>query len=115
MNEQILGVTKIVNLLLGKPYLAFLGALHIEVKDPQYPIPNHIAMELLVFLVVAAFFLWLKSRLSVENPGGTQQCMEALITNKIGVGARDLLDELVGHGSDQYLPMLGAIGLFVMA
>src|ERR1700680_1436533 len=110
MNEQILGATKIVNLLFGKAALALLGALHIHVENPEYPIPNHIAMELLVFLVVAVFFLWLKSRLSVENPGGTQQCMEALITNSMGVGVSNLLDDLVGHGGEIYLPVLGSIG-----
>jgi F-type H+-transporting ATPase subunit a len=115
MEEQILGVTKIVNLLLGKPALALLSALHIHVENPEYPIPNHVSMELLVSLVIVVFFLWLKARLSVENPGGTQQCMEALITNSMGVGAQDLLDDLVGHGGEQYLPMLGTIGLFVMA
>src|ERR1700722_4928019 len=115
MTEQILGVTKIVNLLLGKPALALLAALHIKPENPEYPIPNHISMELLVFLVMAVFFLWLKARLSVENPGGTQQCMEALITNSMGVGVRDLIDDLVGHGGEQYISMLGSIGIFVMA
>jgi F-type H+-transporting ATPase subunit a len=115
MKEQILGVTKVVNWLLAKPALALLSALHIHVENPKYPIPNHISMELLVFLVAAVFFLWLKPRLSVDNPGGTQQCVEALITNNIGVGVRDLLDDLVGHGGDRYLPMLGSIGIFVLA
>ena len=115
MTEQILGVTKIVNLLLGKPALALLAVLHIKPENPEYPIPNHVSMELLVFLVMAVFFLWLKARLSVDNPGGTQQCMEALITNSMGVGVRDLLDDLVGHGGEKYLPMLGTIGIFVMA
>ena len=115
MTENILGVTKIVNWLFGKPALALLVALHIHVENAVYPIPNHVAMELLVFLVVVAFFLWLKPRLSVENPGGTQQCMEALITNSMGVGVRDLLDDLVGHGGEKYLPVLGSIGVFVMA
>ncbi len=98
MNEPILGVTKVVNWLLAKPALALLLALHINAENPKYPIPNHISMELLVFLIAATFFLWLKPRLSVDNPGGTQQCVEALITNNIGVGVRDLLDDLVGHG-----------------
>ena len=115
MEEQILGVTKLVNMLFGKPALALLTALHIHVENPQYPIPNHVAMELLVFVVVVVFFSWLKARLSVDNPGGTQQCMEALITNSMGVGVQDLLDDLVGHGGEKYLPMLGSIGIFVMA
>ena len=114
MEEQILGVTKLVNGLLGKPVLALLAALHIHVENAEYPIPNHIAMELVVFLVAIVFFTWLKGRLSVDNPGGTQQCMEALLTNSMGVGARDLLEDTAGHGALQYLPMIGSIGMFVL-
>jgi len=47
MEEQILWITKVVNALLGKPALALLSALHITPDNPAYPIPNHIAMELL--------------------------------------------------------------------
>jgi F-type H+-transporting ATPase subunit a len=114
MEEQILGVTKLINGLLGKPVLALLAVLHIHVKDPKYPIPNHIAMELVVFLVAVVFFTWLKGRLSVDNPGRTQQCMEALLTNSMGVGVRDLLEDIAGHGTLKYLPMLGSIGMFVL-
>jgi F-type H+-transporting ATPase subunit a len=114
MEEQVLGVTKLVNALLGKPALALLTALHIHVKNSEFPIPNHIAMELVVFLIAIAFFTWLKGRLSVDNPGGAQQCMEALLTNSMGVGARDLLEDIAGHGATRYLPMIGGIGMFVL-
>jgi F-type H+-transporting ATPase subunit a len=114
MEEQVLGVTKLVNALLGKPALALLAALHIHAENPEYPIPNHIAMEFVVFLIAIVFFTWLKGRLSVENPGGTQQCMEALLTNSMGVGARDLLEDTAGHGAVKYLPMVGSIGMFVL-
>lgn len=114
MEEQILGVTKLVNALLGKPVLALLTALHIRPENPEYPVPNHIAMELVVFVFAIVFFTWLKGRLSVDNPGGTQQCMEALLTNSMGVGARDLLEDIAGHGALKYLPMIGSIGMFVL-
>jgi F-type H+-transporting ATPase subunit a len=114
MEEQILGVTKLVNGLLGKAVLALLTALHIHVENQEYPIPNHIAMELVVFVIAIVFFTWLKGRLSVDNPGGAQQCMEALLTNSMGVGARDLLEDTAGHGAVQYLPMIGSIGMFVL-
>lgn len=114
MEEQILGVTKLVNALLGKPALALLTVLHIHAENQQYPIPNHIAMEVVVFLIAIAFFTWLKGRLSVDNPGGAQQCMEALLTNSMGVGAQDLLEDIVGHGATKYLPMIGSIGMFVL-
>jgi F-type H+-transporting ATPase subunit a len=114
MEEHILGITKLVNALLGRPALALLNAVHIQPSNPQYPIPNHIAMELLVFVLAIVFFSWLKGRLSIENPSGIQQAMELLLRNPIGVGAQDLLDDLVGHGGEKYLPMLGSIGIFVL-
>ena len=114
MEEQVLGVTKLVNALLGKPALALLAALRVHPENSEYLIPNHIAMELVVFLIAIVFFTWLKSRLSVDNPGGAQQCMEALLTNSMGVGARDLLEDTAGHGSEKYLPMVGSIGMFVL-
>jgi F-type H+-transporting ATPase subunit a len=114
MEDQVLGVTKLVNALLGKPMLALLIALHIQPANPKYPIPDHIAMEFVVFLIAIVFFTWLKGRLSVDNPGGTQQVMEMLLTNPMGVGARDLLEDTAGHHALQYLPMIGSIGLFVL-
>ena len=112
--EEVLGVTKLVNALLGKPALALLAALHIHPENSEYPIPNHIAMELVVFLTAIVFFTWLKGRLSVDNPGGVQQCMESLLTNPMGVGARDLLEDIGGHHTVKYLPMIGGIGMFVL-
>jgi F-type H+-transporting ATPase subunit a len=114
MEETILGITKLVNALLGKPALALLSALHIQPANPQYPIPNYDAMELLVFAVAVVFFVWLRSRLSVDNPGGTQQCVEALLHNSMNLGVKDLLDSNIGHHADQYLPMIGSVGLFVL-
>ena len=114
MEEQILSITKLVNWLLAKPALALLAALHITPSNPEYPIPNHIAMEFAVFLVAVVFFLWLRARLSVENPGATQQCMEALLHNSMNLGVSDLLDSNIGHGGERYLPMVGSIGLFVL-
>jgi F-type H+-transporting ATPase subunit a len=111
---EILWITKVVNAALGKPALLLLAALHIQPSDPAYPIPNHIAMELLVFALAAVFFLWLRARLSVENPGGTQQCMESLLHNPMDLGVMDLLENNIGHGAQRYLPIIGSIGLFVL-
>lgn len=114
MDERVLGVTKLVNWLLGKPAAALLSFLHIKPEHPEYPIPNHIAMETVVFLVAVVFFLWLKRGLQAERPGGVQQSMEMILTNPMGVGVRDLLEDIVGHGAERYMPMLGSIGIFVL-
>lgn len=112
--HHVLGVTKIVNWLLSKPAAALLASLHIKVQNPQYPIPNHVAMEVLVFIVAVVFFLWLKRRLSVERPGAVQQCVEMLLTNPMGLGIRDMLEDFVGHGAHRYLPVLGSISIFIL-
>jgi F-type H+-transporting ATPase subunit a len=112
--EHPIWITVLVNRLFGKLAATLLAALHIAPSNPTYPIPNHIAMEFLVFVVAAIFFLLLKQRISVDRPGGTQQCMETVLTNSMGVGVRDLLEDNVGHGGEKYLPMLGSIGIFVL-
>jgi F-type H+-transporting ATPase subunit a len=107
-------VTVITNRLLGKPALALLNALHLRPENPAYPIPNHVAMELLVFLLAVVFFLWLKTRISAERPGAVQLTMELLLTNSMGVGVQDLLKDNIPHGGEKYLPMIGSIGMFVL-
>lgn len=112
--EHPIWVTVIVNRLLGKPALALLAALHIRSSNPEYPIPNHVSMEILVFLLSVIFFLWLRARISVDRPGATQQCMEMLLTNPMDLGVSDMLKDNVGHGWEKYVAMLGTIGIFVL-
>jgi F-type H+-transporting ATPase subunit a len=111
--EAELWVTKLVNLVLAKPATVLLLALGFH-PNPAEPIPNHIAMELFVFLLLAIFFFWLRARLSVERPGAVQQFMEILITNPYRLGVRDMIDDFIGHGGERYLAMLGSIGLFIL-
>jgi F-type H+-transporting ATPase subunit a len=112
--EPVLSITKLVNFLLGKPAAALLALLHIHPKNPQFPIPNHVAMEMVVVLFSVVFFLWLKRRLSVDRPGATQQCMEWVFTNPMGIGVRDLLDDIVGHGAEKHVAIFGSIGIFIL-
>ena len=112
--EQILGVTKIVNALLGKPALALLALLHITPDNPKYPITNSFSMELLVVLLAVLFFLWLKTRISVDRPGPTQQTMELVLTNSMGIGVKDLVDDIVGHGAERHIPIVATIGIFIL-
>jgi F-type H+-transporting ATPase subunit a len=108
-----LWVTKYVNLVLGKPAAILLAELGFR-PNPRAPIPNHIAMELFIFLLAAIFFFWLRSRLSVERPGPIQQFMELLLTNPYRLGVRDMLDDFLGHGGEKYIAMLGSIGIFIL-
>lgn len=112
--EQVLGVTKLVNWLFAKPALALFALLHIQPASTEYPIPNFFAMELVVFAFAIVFFLWLRARMSAERPGATQQCMEFVLTNPMGLGVKDLIDDIVGHGAERHVPLLGTIAIFIL-
>ena len=93
METHVSWLTEIVNRYLGHFALSLLSALHIQPSQPDTPIPEHVVMMVVVFVIAALFTLWLRPRLSVDNPGGAQQIAELLITNPIGFGIRDLLVE----------------------
>lgn len=114
MEHHQLWITGIVNNLLGKYVSALLTFLHINVSDSANPIPNHIAVELIVILLAVILFGILRARLSVDRPGLAQQLCEMLLTNPMGVGARDLLDDIVGHHGRSFLSVVGGVGLFVL-
>lgn len=114
MNEQLNWFTILLNKWLGSLALSLLSRLHIVPNDPAHPIPDFVAGSVVVFLVGVLFFLWLKPRISVERPGATQQVMECLVTNSMGLGIRDLLEDNIEHHAARYLPMVGAISIFVL-
>src|SRR5271154_7579148 len=114
MHEHLNWFAVLLNKWLGGVALAVLSAFHVTPKDSTYPIPNFVAASLLVVLISMLFFLWLRPRISVDRPGGTQQVMEMLLTNPMGVGIRDLLDENIDHGARDYLPLVGSISIFIL-
>src|ERR1700738_352379 len=114
METHISWLTQIVNQYLGHFELALLSALHIQPSNPATPIPEHVVMSFVVFVIGVLGTLWLRSRLSADNPGGVQQVAELLITNPIGFGIRDLLDENVKHDGRRYMAMIGSVSIFIL-
>ncbi len=114
MEEHVLGITKLVNHLLGPLALSLLHALHITSENPALAIPQHVVMGLVVLLIGALVALFLRSRLSVEKPGATQQVAEMLLTNPLGAGIRDLLEENAGHQALRYIAVVGTVSIFVL-
>ena len=108
MPEQ-LWVTAILNRLLASPVTSLLRALHIQPKHPTAPIPNSLAMELLVFSFLLLLFLLLRSRLSVDRPGPLQHIFEGVegfIQNQS--------DEIIGHHSEGSTPFLASLCFFIL-
>src|SRR5271169_3094535 len=114
MEEQIKHLTDWVNHLLGPIALQLLHALHVQPADYDHPIPEFVVMSLVVLLIGTILALLLRPRLSVERPGGFQQAAEMLLTNPMGFGIKDLLEENVGHGAEKYIAFTGAITIFVL-
>jgi F-type H+-transporting ATPase subunit a len=114
MGEQATWITQFVNHYLGGAALALLSALHIRPTNPELPIPEHVVMGLLVLLMGTIFALWVRSRLSVERPGASQQVAELLLTNPLGFGITDVLEENAGHHWERYVPIVGSVSIFVL-
>jgi F-type H+-transporting ATPase subunit a len=114
MNEKAAWLTQFVNHHLGHFALALLAALHIQPSNPELPIPEHVIMAIVVVIVGTILALVLRSKLSVEKPGAMQQIAEMLLTNPLGFGIKDLLEENVHHGASKFIPFVGTISVFVL-
>jgi F-type H+-transporting ATPase subunit a len=104
-----LAFTALLNRLFGPPVLALLQALHIHPKHPARPISDSFAMELLVALLLTIFFIAVRTRLSVERPGGLQHTMEGIYGF-----VSNMADEVIGHHSSKYVPYLITLGMFIL-
>ena len=108
MPEQ-LWFTRILNHLLAGPVTSLLRTVHIEPRHPAAPIPNSLAMELLVFGFLLILFLLVRSRLSVEDPGGLQHVFESIegfVTNQS--------QEIIGQHSEGFTAFLTALLFFIL-
>jgi F-type H+-transporting ATPase subunit a len=114
MQEHVNWLTQFVNHYLGGIVLALLSALHIKPNHPETPIPEHVVMGLTVLAIGTVLALVLRSRLSVERPGASQQIAEMLLTNPMGFGINDVLEENSGHDWQKYVPIVGSVALFIL-
>ncbi len=107
--EETLWFTKLLNHLLGGPVNSLLGVLGIHPHNPAEPIPNYVAMQVLVALILVVLFLVLRSRLSLENPGKLQHMFEVAIEFM-----RSQAEEIIGHHGRHFVPMVLTIGMFIL-
>jgi F-type H+-transporting ATPase subunit a len=114
MEHHVSALTQLVNHYFGRFALALLGSLHIHPRDAANPIPEQVVMSLVVLVVVTLLALWVRSRLSVERPGASQQVAEMLLTNPLGFGIRDQVQENIHHWEPKHIYMVGAVALFIL-
>ncbi len=99
----------LLNKLLGGAVAALMTIIGFPPASAHYPIPDYVAGEILVVLIIAIGALVLRSRLSVENPGKLQQSMEIFLEF-----TRNLADEMIPHGASRYVPLIGTLGIFIL-
>jgi len=108
MPEQLF-FTKFLNHYLAAPTTFFLRHIGLQPTYPDAPINNTVAMEVVVVLIVIAFFLLVRARMSVQNPGGLQHTVEVL-----DEFINEQADQVIGHGYQRYVPYVTALGFFIL-
>lgn len=72
-------------------------------------VPDHVAMAWVVILILGSLAYLATCRLR-EVPGPMQNVMEVVIE-----GFQGLLEGIIAHHGRRYLPLVGALGLFILA
>ena len=108
MPEQ-LWFTEFLNRYFGGIAAALLQMVGLQPTYAQAPISNPVAMEILVVLILLVFFIIVRTRLSVEKPGGLQHLVEA--TEEF---IADQAHGVMGHGYERYIPYAVVLGYFIL-
>jgi F-type H+-transporting ATPase subunit a len=106
MEEEQLRIVKWVNEVLGGPIASLL---HLHVGPNEMVIPTHVVMETIVLLVLIAFFGFLRTRLSLEQPGHLQQAFELFVEF-----LNEQLESNIGHEGRKYLGIVGTFAIFIV-
>jgi F-type H+-transporting ATPase subunit a len=104
-----LWITRLFNEALAGPATAILNAIGSPAKDPAHPWVDWLTCEIVVVLFIVVLFGLLRARLSVDRPGKLQHVMEVVYEFVHASG-----EEIVGHGSERFLPFFGTLFLFIL-
>ncbi len=108
MHETPLLIVDVFNAVLGPPVSAAMGALGFHL-DPAHPIPPFMVMILIIVLGLTGLCLFVRSRLSVENPGKLQILMEDGLQALVG-----MMEQWIGPKGPRYLPLVGTLFVFIL-
>ena len=73
-----------------------------------WDIPDHVIMALLVLLISCVVFPLVSRGISKDNPGRFQHILELVVG-----GLKALLVDIVGHGGERFLYIIGAFAVFI--
>jgi len=101
--------TRLLNHLFAHQVNGLLSLLHVTPVSARSPITNAVAMELLVFMVLLAYFVVVRLSLSVEKPNGLQHLAELL-----NEGVHEQSEAIIGHGYERFTSFLTVLFLFIL-
>ena len=108
MPTQLL-LTRLLNHAFAGPVDALLRAVHVAPEFPQAPITNTVAMELLVFCTLLAYFVIVRLTLNVEKPNGFQHLAE--MTSEF---VEEQSEQIIGEGHARFASFLTVLALFIL-
>src|SRR3981081_2376921 len=73
-----------------------------------WDLPDHVIMALLVLLISCILFPLASRRISKDDPGPLQHMLQLTVT-----GLKSLLNDIIGHGGDRFLYIIGAFAVFI--
>jgi F-type H+-transporting ATPase subunit a len=107
--EHSLFIVEFVNKLFSKPLSSLLAVMGIEVNNPEHLIPDYVVMSIIAAGLLILFFA-VSSRKPQLIPSKLQNVMELIIQF-----FESLLADLIGEEGKKYLPLVGTVGLFILA
>jgi len=109
MQEHPLLIVDLVNAALGPLVRAMLEPFGFHF-DPAHPvIPNYLVMVILIVAGLTVLSLFVRSRLSVENPGRLQILLEDGLTALLG-----MMEQWIGPKGPRYFPLVGTLFVFIL-
>jgi F-type H+-transporting ATPase subunit a len=106
---ESLALTRVLNHLFGGPLTSLLNALGVHPENPGAPITDAFSLELLIAVLLVAFFIAVRASLSVEKPRPLQQFAEMIHEFTGGQAG-----EIIGHGYERFQAFVTVIFLFVL-
>lgn len=102
-------LTKFFNTYLAGLGNWLLALFHMQAADPREPWPDYMVMQITVAVLVIIGLAILRSRLSVDRPGGMQQVFELIHDFVTGEADRN-----VGHDSRRHMWIFETLFVFIL-
>lgn len=75
----------------------------------EHAVPDHIVMILFIALGLIGFALWVRRKLSVDNPTRIQHVLEVVLE-----AIQGLMREVIGKDITRFVPLIGTLAIYIL-